>query len=312
MKEYIKQNYGNCGYKIQENLANLFRVSKILILAVDQGMEHGPDRSFAMSTHKWYEDYFNFPDRNPLNAYDPAYHFNLAKAFNLSAFAAPLGMLELCKSNYPNDNVPTILKLNSSNSLLPKGSVPDQAVTASVDDAVRLGCVGIGYTIYPGSSKSLDMIEEFREISKEAKSKGLIVVAWSYPRGESLTKDGETAIDVVSYGAHMACMLGAHIVKVKIPTAHIEQDEAKKIYTDHNIKIDTIEDRIKHVVKCCFNGKRIVIFSGGNTKSTDDELLKEIEAIRNGGGHGSIIGRNIFQHKDPSEIIRKIKDTYRC
>src|SRR5262245_37286327 len=107
------------------------------------------------------------------------------------------------------------------------------------------------------------MYEEARDIAKEAKSKGLAVVLWSYPRGSGLSKEGETAIDVCGYAAQIACQLGAHIVKVKPPSAHMEQGEAKKVYEKVGIKIDSLADRVRHVVQCAFNGRRIVIFSGG-------------------------------------------------
>ena len=245
-------------------LANLSRIlmhgtlggtGKLLILPVDQGFEHGPDKSFAPN-----------PD-----AYDPHYHYQLAIDAALSAYAAPLGMLE-CGAKIFAGKIPTILKMNSSNALLPKSHEPDQAITSSVDDAVRLGCCAVGMTIYPGSAKSLELFEEAREVIREAKSKGLPTVIWSYPRGGDLSKENETSLETISYGAHIAALLGAHIIKVKIPT----------------------ENDIKHVVRSCFAGKRIVVFSGGATKS-DDEILLEVRAIKAGGGNGSIIGRNSFQ-----------------
>lgn len=278
----ILGNYEGENSGTKDNLAKILMhgklggTGKLVILPVDQGFEHGPARSFAPN-----------PD-----AYDPHYHYQLAIDAGLNAYAAPLGMLEAGCDTYAGA-IPTILKVNSANSLY-AGSVPDQAVTASVDDAVRLGCSAIGYTIYPGSDKSYDMYEEFRELSREAKDKGLAVVLWSYARGGNLSKEGETAIDVISYAAHMAALLGANIIKVKPPTDHIEQAEAKKVYEKEKIEIKNLSDRIAHVVQCLFNGRRIVVFSGGSAKGTDD-VLNEIKQIRDGGGNGSIIGRNTFQ-----------------
>jgi fructose-bisphosphate aldolase, class I len=249
---------------------------KMIILPVDQGFEHGPARAFAA---------------NPA-AYDPHYHFQLAIDAGLNAYAAPLGWLEAGAGTFAG-MIPTILKMNSSNSLYDKANAPDQAITASVEDALRLGCSAIGFTIYPGSDASLEMFEEIRDLAAEAKACGLAIVIWSYARG-ALSKAGETAIDVVAYGAHMAALLGAHIIKVKLPTAHLENEDAKKQYSQHQIKIDTLEDRIRHVVQSCFNGRRLVIFSGGEIKETSS-VLKEAEAIAAGGGNGMIIGRNCFQ-----------------
>ena len=171
---------------------------KMVILPVDQGFEHGPDRSFAP---------------NP-PGYDPHYHFQLAVDTGLNAYAAPLGMIEAGADTFAGQ-IPTILKMNSSNS---HATSKDQAVYGSVDDALRLGCSAIGFTIYPGADDQFEMMEEFRELAAEAKAVGLAVVLWSYPRGGALSKDGETALDVTAYAAHLAALLGAHIIKVKPPT----------------------------------------------------------------------------------------------
>ncbi len=250
---------------------------KMLILPVDQGFEHGPARSFAAN-----------PD-----AYDPHYHFQLAIDAGLNAFAAPLGMIETGADTFAGA-IPTILKVNSSNALHNGGSAPYQATTGSVKDAIRLGCSAIGFTIYPGSDAAFEMIEEIREMAEEAKSLGLAVVVWSYPRGGDLSKAGETAIDICAYGAHIAALIGAHIIKVKPPTAALENLEAIKVYDKQKIAVRTLEERIAHVVQSCFNGKRIVVFSGGNAK-TENEIYDEVRSLYKGGANGSIIGRNTFQ-----------------
>lgn len=257
---------------------------KMVILPVDQGFEHGPARSFAPN-----------PD-----AYDPTYHYKIAIDAGLNAYAAPLGMLENGAATFAGA-IPTILKVNSSNSLA--GS-KDQAITGSVKDALRLGCSAIGFTIYPGSDQAFDMMEEIREMSLEAKSYGLAVVMWSYPRGSKLSKDGETAIDVTAYAAHMAALLGAHIIKVKPPTSFIEQDEAKKAY--ESIPVKTLAQRIAHIKQACFAGRRLVVFSGGNAKG-NKELLDDVSGIRDGGGDGSIIGRNTFQ-RPREEALKLLAD----
>lgn len=245
---------------------------KMVILPVDQGFEHGPARSFAV---------------NP-PAYDPHYHFQLAVDAGLNAYAAPLGMLEAGADSFAGA-IPTILKVNSSNSW---ATAKDQAVTASVDDALRLGCSAIGLTIYPGSEQFDEMVEEARELIAEAKSVGLAAVVWSYPRGGELSKEGELALDVGAYAAHMACLIGAHIVKVKLPTDHIEQKDAKKAYEGRDFA--SAASRVAHVVQSCFAGRRLVVFSGGATKGAD-AVYEDARAIRDGGGNGSIIGRNSFQ-----------------
>jgi class I fructose-bisphosphate aldolase len=201
--------------------------------------------------------------------------------------------------------------LNNSDTLA-KIDQPCSAVTAGVKDAVRLGCVAIGYTIYPGSGQRNLMYEELRELIAEAKDYGLPTIVWAYPRG-ALSKDGETAIDVVAYAAQISCQLGAHVVKVKPPKDFIEQAEAKKVFEKYSIPTKTLADRVRHVVESAFAGRRIVIFSGGEAKGTD-ELLEEVRQLAAGGGFGSIMGRNAFQRPraealkllgDVMEIFRK-------
>lgn len=268
---------------------------RMVILPVDQGFEHGPARSFAMNA----------------DAYDPHYHFKIAIDAGLSAYAAPLGWLEAGAGSFVGE-VPLILKINSSNSLAPKDMGNDQAITGSVNDALRLGCAAIGFTIYPGSHNAFSMMEELREIAEEAKAAGLAVVVWSYPRGGDLTKEGELAMDVCAYSAHMAALLGAHVIKVKLPSDHLEQAEAKKVYDAQKIDIKTLTARVQHVVDSCFNGRRLVVFSGGATKG-ENALFDEARAIRDGGGNGSIIGRNTFQRprEEALALLGKLIAIYR-
>ncbi len=275
------------------NHGTLAGTGKFVILPVDQGFEHGPARSFAP---------------NP-PGYDPRYHFELAIEAGCNAHAAPLGSLEAGVRDFAGE-VPLILKLNNRDSLLDEKD-PDQALTGSVGDALRLGCVGIGFTIYPGSQHRLKMYQQIRAYAEEAKRSGLVVVIWSYPRGSGLSKEGETAIDVTGYAAQIAAQLGAHIIKVKLPSAHIEQEAARKVYEKERIPIETQAQRVRHIVQCTFDGRRIVIFSGGPAQ-TDDALLKEIRAIQEGGGFGSIIGRNSFQRKkaDALRLLGTVMDIY--
>lgn len=263
---------------------------KLVILPVDQGFEHGPVRSFGP---------------NPAG-YDPAYHAQLAVDAGLNAYASALGMIEAVADQYAAQ-IPLILKMNSSNTLFRSKEAPDQAVTASVDDAVRLGCAAIGYTIYPGSDQAFEMLEELRDLTREAKAKGLAVVVWSYPRGGNLSKDGELAIDISVYAAHIAALMGAHIIKVKLPSEFIEQAEAKKVYEKEKIDISTQAARVRHVMQAAFNRKRLVIFSGGALKGAD-AVYQDAQDIFDGGGNGQIIGRNTFQRprEDALEMLDRI------
>jgi class I fructose-bisphosphate aldolase len=276
--------YGSDNPGTLTNLARLLNHGKLggtgrlVILPVDQGFEHGPARSFAV---------------NP-PGYNPHYHFELAIESGCNAYAAPLGFIEAGARDFAGE-IPLILKINNHD-VLHDEKDPLSAVTASVEDALRLGCAAIGFTIYPGSSERVTMYEELREASEIAKENGLAVVVWSYPRGSSISKEGETAMDVCGYAAHIAAELGAHIIKVKLPSAHLEQEAARKVYEKEKVPISTLAERVKHVVQCTFDGRRIVIFSGGPAVS-DDAVYQEVTAIRQGGGFGSIIGRNSFQRK---------------
>ena len=267
---------------------------KMVILPVDQGFEHGPARAFAP---------------NPAG-YDPRYHFELAIEAGCNAYAAPLGFLEAGAAEFAGE-VPLILKLNS-HEVLHDEKDPLSAMTGSVHDALRLGCAAIGFTVYPGSAQARAMYEQLRALGESAKSHGLAVVVWSYPRGTSLSKAGETAVDVVAYAAQIAAQLGAHVIKVKPPTEHIKQEEARKAYDKNRIPVGTLADRVRHVVQCSFDGRRIVIFSGGARRDTDEEVLNEIRGIRDGGGFGSIMGRNAFQRKKPEalELLRNVMAIY--
>jgi class I fructose-bisphosphate aldolase len=267
------------------NHGKLSGTGKAIILPVDQGFEHGPDASFMKNSE----------------AYDPLYHLQLAVDAGVNGYAAPLGMLEVAACHAPGI-IPMILKLNSSNSLKSKENEPCQAITASVEDAIRLGAIGVGFTIYPGSDHCDSMLQEVQDIFQVAKSLGLICVIWSYPRGAAIKND--TSLDVVAYGAHIGAITGAHIIKVKIPTNNGD----KYSYSG----IDTVAKRVEHIRKCAFNGRRIVLFSGGTAKD-ESVLLSEVEAIRDGGGNGSIVGRNLFQRprKEAIDLVSKMVQIYK-
>jgi class I fructose-bisphosphate aldolase len=302
MSERVREILGyydseNAG--VRANLARMMNhgrlagTGRMVILPVDQGFEHGPARSFAP---------------NP-PAYNPLYHFELAMAAGCNAYAAPLGFLEAGAAQFAGE-IPLILKLNNHDLLLDERD-PISAVTGSVKDALRLGCAAVGFTIYPGSAERREMYQQLQHIAEEAKEHGLAVVVWSYPRGSSLSKEGETALDVVAYAAQIAAQLGANIVKVKLPSAHLELAEAKKVYEATRIPLEPLAARVRHVVQSCFDGRRIVIFSGG-AREEDAVLIDEVKAIHAGGGFGSIIGRNSFQRprSEAIALLNRIMEIY--
>ncbi|MGS4944245.1 class I fructose-bisphosphate aldolase [Meridianimarinicoccus sp. RP-17] len=296
----ILRNYEGENPGVKSKLASMLMTGKLagtgkmIILPVDQGFEHGPARTFAP---------------NPAG-YDPHYHYQLAIDAGLNAYAAPLGQLEAGADTFAGQ-IPTILKLNSANSLMSDTAGKNQAITGSVEDALRLGCAAIGFTIYPGSDMALDMFEEIVEMRREAAACGIATVIWSYPRGEAISKDGETAIDIAAYAAQIAALLGAHVIKIKLSTDHLELPEAKKVYEAQDIDIATQAARVKHCMEASFCGRRIVVFSGGAKKGADS-VYDDARAIRDGGGNGSIIGRNSFQRsrEDALDMLGKLVDIY--
>jgi len=170
----------------------------------------------------------------------------------------------------------------------------------------------VGVEVQESDSRETGLYEQLRELTLEAKSAGLGVVVWSYPRGSGISKDGETAIDVCAYAAQIAAQLGAHFIKVKPPSDHIEQDAARKVYEGEQVPIATLTERVRHVVQSSFDGRRIVIFSGGG-KADDEAVFEQVTAIRDGGGFGSIIGRNSFQRskEDALKFLSRIMDIYK-
>ena len=266
---------------------------KLVVLPVDQGFEHGPARSFAA---------------NPAG-YDPRYHAQLALDAGCSAHALPLGAAQMVSPGFASE-LPLILKCNSGDSLY-VGADPEPAVTATVEDAVRLGCAAVGFTIYPGSSARNRMYENLRSLATDAAYAGLPVVVWSYPRGSGVSEQGRTAVDVVAYAAHLACQLGAHIVKVKPPTEMVESGSARKALEKAGVPLGTLADRVRHVVQSAFDGHRIVIFSGGAAKETA-AVLEENRQTALGGGFGTIMGRNSFQrpHDEAVQLLHDVMDIH--
>lgn len=285
-----------------QTLANLRRIleqgrtggtGKLVVLPVDQGFEHGPARSFAA---------------NPAG-YDPRYHAQLALDAGCSAHALPLGACQMVAPAFASE-LPLILKCNSGDSLY-VGADPEPALTASVEDAVRLGCAAVGFTIYPGSAARNRMYENLRTLATDASYAGLPVVVWSYPRGSGVSEQGRTAVDVVAYAAHLACQLGAHIVKVKPPSEMIENPAARKALEKAGVPLGTLADRVRHVVQSAFDGHRVVIFSGGAAKETA-AVLEENRQTALGGGFGTIMGRNSFQrpHDEAVKLLHDVMDIH--
>lgn len=297
----ILSNYESDNPGVKGNLCRMLMngrlggTGRMIILPVDQGFEHGPARSFSI---------------NP-PAFDPQYHFQLAVDAGLNAVAAPLGFLEVGAARFAGQ-IPMILKVNSANALVPGTSAKDQSITASVGDALRIGASAIGFSVYPGSSMALEMFEEIAELRREAAASGLPTVIWSYPRGEELASSDETAADVVANAVHFAALLGAHVIKVKLSSGHVALEASRPAYLDAGVDLETMAGRVAHCMDAALARRRIVVFSGGSRQG-DEMVFRQAQAIRDGGGNGSIIGRNTFQ-RERTEAIRMLDtlvDIYR-
>ncbi len=277
------------------NHGYLAETGKMLILPVDQGVEHGPVQSFGA---------------NP-PAYDPAYHFQLACQARLNAYAAPLGFLTTGAEEFLG-LLPLILKINTSDSLYKDAQGPVPAFTSSVEEALRLGCVGVGFTLYPGSEARKAMYEEVARAAEYARKHGLVVVIWSYPRGKGVLKTEEQAVDVVAYAAHIAAQMGAHIIKVKPPVKGPRAEGPALKEALKGNQTETLAQRVRVVIQAAFSGKRIVIFSGGPAQEKS-ALLQEIKDLARGGAFGSIVGRNTFQRPfdESVTLLKEVMDIYK-
>jgi class I fructose-bisphosphate aldolase len=292
---YTSENPG-----VRTNLYRIFchgklaGTGRVLMLPADQGIEHGPGRSFST---------------NPA-AYDPRYHVNLAIEAGCSAYVAPLGFIEAVAADYAG-RIPFVLKLNGRDQLH-RDPNPMLAQFATVEDALRLGCTAVGFCIYPGTDKRRILYEQLREVIRQAKTVGLPVIVWSYPRGGNIPREAETAADITTYAAHLAAQLGAHIIYLKLPTERVENDNTRILYEKHGVSLATLEDRIRHVLQGAFQGRRIVLFSGG-PRGDVDILLNEAVAIRNAGAAGQMIGRNSFQRSREAalELFEQLVRVYR-
>jgi class I fructose-bisphosphate aldolase len=280
----------------QKNLSKILNygriggTGKLMILPIDQILEHGPGLAF---------------EPNPV-MYDPLEQAQFAVDGGFNAFAAPLGSLERGYEILARHKVPTILKVNSHTLMIPDSENPKPSVLSWIDDAIRLGCSAVGFTLYPGSLHSNEMEQQARALIADARKAGLITILWIYPRGEGLIKGKERAVDVIAYGVALGVSLGSQIIKVKLPVDGygIASNQEMDIYD--KVSTNTLTDRIKLVMKAAYNGHRIVIHSGGDF--TDNETLQdEIKSIKDGGAFGSIMGRNAFQ-RPREEALSLIKD----
>lgn len=259
----------------------------MMVLPVDQGMEHGP------------ADFFENPESE-----DPVYEFRLAEAGGFSAVAIGIGLSEKYVSDFAG-RVPLIVKLNGRTNI-PADKAPLSPLNASVEDAVRLGADAVGYTLYVGSGRQDEDFSQFRQVRQDAHRFGMPVIVWAYPRGEFVeAKGGKDSLFAIDYAARVAQELGADVVKLNYPD--ISPQMMAKCPAPYNSLKLTPEDAMKKIVSSA--GRTFVILSGGS-KMPDEKLLERVRVSLQAGIKGFIFGRNVWQRKfeDALELSQRIKN----
>jgi fructose-bisphosphate aldolase, class I len=260
----------------------------LLLLPIDQGIEHGP-RDF-------------FP--NPASK-DPEYQFRLAAEAGYSALACQIGLAEKYYPDYAGQ-VPLILKVNGKTDV-PSSDDAFSTTNASVEDAVRLGADAVGYTLYVGSPRQDADLHQLKGVREDCDRYGMPLVIWAYPRGSAIEqKGGRDSFYAIDYAARMAMEMGADVVKLNMPKINPDTDkDAPAPYNE--MGVDQAE-AIRHCVESA--GRSLVVLSGGS-KADDDVVLQNTKMVAEAGGSGVIFGRNVWQREwnDALEIIEQIKET---
>jgi fructose-bisphosphate aldolase, class I len=248
--------------KLKINLNKISKKGKYLFLAYDQGLEHGPT---------------DFNDKNV----SPEYIIKIAKENNYSALIFQKGIAEKYSSEIKQSKIPLIVKLNGKTNLVKGDPISRQLCT--VEEAIKLGAIAVGYTIYIGSMHESEMLQEFEKIQREAHNKNLPVILWIYPRGKSIKNKPKK--ELMAYATRTALEIGADIVKIKW--------EEKT----------TLED-LEWAVKSA--GKTKVVIAGGSKKN-EKQFLQQVKDLMKAGCAGLAIGRNVWQSKNPDKISKKLK-----
>jgi class I fructose-bisphosphate aldolase len=260
----------------------------LMLLPIDQGIEHGP-RDF-------------FP--NPASK-DPEYQFHLAAEAGYSAIACQIGLATKYYPDYAGQ-VPLILKVNGKTDV-PSSTKAFSSCNASVEDAVRLGADAVGYTLYVGSPRQDEDLAQLRQVRQDCDRFGMPLIVWSYPRGEAVdAKGGANSLYAIDYAARMAMEMGAAVVKLNMPKIDPAKDkDAPAPYNEMEI---SQEEAIRHCVASA--GRALVVLSGGS-KVDDETVLTNVRDVMEAGGSGVIFGRNVWQREwsEALEIIGQIKES---
>ncbi len=248
------------------------RNGTLIVLPLDQGLEHGPTDFFP----------------NPA-ALETDYQFRLALEGNYSAIALGVGLADKYMKEYCG-RVPLILKLNG------KTNIPEDAEAvspgfASVEDAVRLGADAVGYTMYVGTPRQDVEIREFQRVRQDCERLGMPLVMWAYPRGRAIeAKGGKGSLFAQDYAARVAEEMGADVVKLHEPTA--DHDRTPEPY--RSLREDG-PARVRRVVRSA--GRVLVLFSGGEKDDRDERVVEKVRLYMEAGATGVMFGRNMWLRK---------------
>lgn len=242
------------------NLKKIMRGGKAFYLAYDQGLEHGPSE---------------FNDKNV----NPSSIIKIAKDGRYNGIIFQKGIAEKYIEEIKKSKVPLIIKLNGKTNLY-KGE-PMSEQLCSVEEAIKLGAVAVGYTIYLGSQYEPAMLKEFEKIQVEAHNKGIPVIAWLYPRGKSISD--KTEDELMQYAARVGLEIGADMVKIK--------------YSGN-------PEALRFAVKAA--GRCKVVIAGG-VKTEEEKFISQCKEIVECGVAGVAVGRNIWKSDKPDGISRKVR-----
>lgn len=261
----------------------------LLVLPIDQGIEHGPLNFFP----------------NPASK-DPEYQWRLALEGGYNAIACHWGMARMYMAKYAG-KVPLILKINGKTNI-PSDANAFSPLTSSVEDAVSIGADAVGYTLYVGSPRQDEDIDQLRRVREKCEKWGMPLIVWSYPRGSAVEeKGGRDSLYAVDYAARLAHELGADIIKLNEPKKSDKDAQQPKPYNTLQWEPD---EGLRRVVESA--GRSMVLFSGGS-KISDDDLLQKAKRAMEAGATGLIFGRNLWQRpmEDALAITERIKDMLR-
>lgn len=264
----------------------------LLLLPIDQGLEHGP------------VDFFPNPD-----SADPDFQFRLAAEGRFSGIALHIGLAQKYMRDYAG-KVPLVLKINGKTTI-PSDELAFSPLTASVEDAVRLGADAIGYTLYVGSAMQGEDLAQLSAIREEAERFGMPLIVWAYPRGEAIGgKGGRDSLYAIDYAARVACEMGADVVKLNFPK--LEGAKLTEQPAPYNELKPSLREAVEKIVVSA--GRTLVLFSGGS-KLGDDDLLEKAKMAMESGATGLIFGRNLWQRDfdnamDISRQMHKVMEKY--